>query len=84
MLGVDGTYRTIPTVGILRGESFLFSKAVKVVLGGDLSVENRNRERATGPWILMASAGCGGGDATTNEKLAEMMGYIFGRRRAGR
>jgi hypothetical protein len=24
VLGVDGTFRTIPTVGILRGGSFLF------------------------------------------------------------
>ena len=24
VLGVDGTFRTIPTVGILRGESFSF------------------------------------------------------------
>ena len=54
---------------------------LRVVLGDDLSVEKKN-ERATGPWILMASAGWG--DATTNQKSAEMIGYIFGRRRAGR
>jgi hypothetical protein len=33
-------------------------------------------ERATGPWILMASAGWG--DATTNQKLVETMEYIWG------
>ncbi len=31
---------------------------LRVILGGDLSVEKKN-ERATGPWILMASAGWG-------------------------
>ncbi len=34
-------------------------------------------DRATGPWILMASAGWG--DATTNQKLAKTMGYPLGR-----
>jgi hypothetical protein len=34
-----------------------------------------------GLWISMASAGWG--DATTNQKLAKMIGNVFGRRRAG-
>ena len=35
-------------------------------------MEKLKIERATGPWILMASAGWG--DATTNQKSAETMG----------
>ena len=34
-------------------------------------------ERATGSWISMASAGWG--DATTNQKSAETMGYLLER-----
>jgi hypothetical protein len=31
VLGVDGTFHTIPTVGILWGESFFFARATLVV-----------------------------------------------------
>ena len=47
-------------------------------LGGSNRVAKKLKiERATGPWISMASAGWG--DATTNQKLAETMGYLLGR-----
>ena len=53
-----------------------------LLLTANSASEKIKIERATGSWISMASAGWG--DATTNQKLAEMMGNIFGRWRAGR
>ena len=67
-------------IGDATGEN-MWGGHLCVIMGGDLSVEKKI-ERAMGPWISMAFDGWA--DTTTNQKLAEMMLYIFGRRRAGR
>jgi len=64
---------------LMRPGRNVWGGCLRVVLGSELSA-GKKIERAMGPWILMSSAEWG--DAATNQKLAKMMGYIFGRRRA--
>jgi hypothetical protein len=52
-----------------------------IIWGVKLSNRKIKIERRTGPWVYMAATG--GGDTTTNQKLASAMGYSWGRRCAG-
>jgi hypothetical protein len=54
-----------------RGRGGTCGENVYASFWAAIECRKKNNERATGPWILMASAGCG--DATTNQKSADMI-----------